>query len=301
MDNPPTHPLLTPVAGAAIERAVSEHVGARWQARDFRDLHDLSSHPSAILSDGEHAVFAKLCSGANAAHQLEVEQAGLRLLAERAGVLIPTLIAVVEADAGAIFLTEAIEEIERGPEQWRAIGQALAQVHRIKAPLFGLDRSGYFGPVYQDNRPLPDWPTFFAERRMWPRLIAAIDSGHLTIAMAHRIERIIARLPDLCGPGVAPTLLHGDAQKNNFISSATGAYVIDPAVHFGHPEFDLALIDYFEAVPGDVYDGYRDVLPIDTGFAERKHLWRIPAWLAVVQHAGADYLPMLETAVQPYA
>jgi fructosamine-3-kinase len=75
---------------------------------------------------------------------------------------------------------------------------------------------------------LASWPEFFAERRLWPRMIAAIDAGHLPIALARDVERIITRLPELCGP-----------------DPAQGALVIDPAVHYGHPEFDLALPGYF--------------------------------------------------------
>ncbi len=65
---------------------------------------------------------------------------------------------------------------------------------------------------------------------------------------------------------------HGDAQQNNFISTDRGAVVIDPAVYYGNPEMDLAYVDYFQAVPDDVLDGYRDELPIDAGFRERRDL-----------------------------
>jgi len=51
-----------------------------------------------------------------------------------------------------------------------------------------------------------------------------------------------ARLPDLAGPEPRPALLHGDAQQNNFVSTAAGAVVIDAAPYFGHPEADLALV-----------------------------------------------------------
>jgi protein-ribulosamine 3-kinase len=296
-----THPLLTPAARDAIERAVSAYRGAPWRVRSLRDLADLSSHPAAIIADGDFAVFAKRCVGAMARDQLEVEQAGLTLLRERAGVQTPEPIAIIDVDGGAIMLTVAVAEIARGPEQWRAIGRTLARIHRVYSDACGLDRNGYFGPCFQDNRRLTDWPTFFLERRVWPRLAAAVDSGHLPPALARQVESVAARVHDLCGPPVAPTLLHGDAQKNNFLSTADGALVIDPAVHYGHPEYDLALIDYFEAVPDAVFHGYREVLPIAPDFAERRALWRIPACLAVVQHAGAPYLHMLATALAPYA
>lgn len=145
-----------------------------------------------------------------------------------------------------------------------------------------------------------DWPTFYAERRLWPRLIGAIDAGRLPAEAIRRIEKLIARLPGLCGPETAPALLHGDAQQNNYISAEMETIVIDPAVCYGNPEFDLAYIDYFQPVPEDVFDGYREVMPIDPGFSERRDLWRVYGYLAAVSVEGPAYLGKLMDAVQVY-
>jgi fructosamine-3-kinase len=158
----------------------------------------------------------------------------------------------------------------------------------------------YFGPLEQDNTPADDWPTFYAERRLRPRLKQAVDSGHLPPALTAQVETVIKRLPELAGPEITPALLHGDAQQNNFVSTREGAYVIDPAVHYGHPELDLATVDYFEPVPGDVFAAYREAIGIDPGFAERRSLWRISGYLACVADAGGEYVDMLAEAVGEY-
>src|SRR6266568_7885734 len=84
---------------------------------------------------------------------------------------------------------------------------------------------GFFGPLPQDNRPVPanTWAEFCRQRRIGPMLRAAVDSGHLPAALAAGVEQIAARLPDLAGPDPRPSLLHGDAQQNNFVSTAAGA------------------------------------------------------------------------------
>ena len=97
-----------------------------------------------------------------------------------------------------------------------------------------------------------------------------------------------------------PTLLHGDAQQNNFVSTAEGTYVIDPAIHYGNPELDLAYVDYFQPVPQDVFSAYQEEMPMDPGFSERRSLWRIAGYLAAVAVEGGEYLGMLSEAVQPY-
>jgi len=114
------------------------------------------------------------------------------------------------------------------------------------------------------------------------------------------VEKLIARLPDLCGPDVEPALLHGDAQQNNFITSDARTFVIDPAVYYGNPEIDLAYVDYFEPVPDDVFISYQEEMPIDPGFRERRDLWRVYGYLAIVEVEGGAYLGKLIEAVRKY-
>ena len=257
---------------------------------------DLASHSCAIFSDGLYGVFVKLSEAAHGLEQFEVELAGLRLLSERSGVLTPTPVGNVSAEAGTIMVLEALQTVERTALQWRQIGQSLARIHHIHWDRCGFQTQGYFGPLYQDNRPIVDWPAFYAERRLWPRLMGAIDSGHMPAAVIRQVETLISRLPELCGPKIVPSLLHGDAQQNNFISTEFGAVVIDPAVYYGHPEIDLAYLDLFRPVPADVFVGYQEELPIDPGFPERRALWRVAAYLA----AGPAHLGKLTNAVRKY-
>ena len=293
---PPFAPTLLP----AVERALSARLERPWRATQVRDLEDRSSHPSAVLTDGQFGVFAKFSAAPDGRAQFEAELAGLRLLAERAGVRTPAPLDLLDVEGGALLLLEALPEIVRGPAEWRDLGRTLARLHTVPGEACGLSANNYFGPFSQDNAPLPDWPTFYAERRVLPNLRLAVDAGHLPAALQRQVERVITRLPELAGPPVTPSLLHGDAQQHNFVSTAAGTFVIDPAVHYGHPEYDLALLDYFAPVPPAVWAGYREVRPIDPGFAARRALWRISAWLAVVAGGGPAWLPQLAAAVSPY-
>lgn len=283
-----------------LEEAVSRHRGRTWLARDIRDLSEFACHPCAVISDGAASVFAKYSDAPDAVHQFEVEQAGLEYLSARAGVLIPTPVAILPLETGALFIAEALDEVDRGPLQWRQIGRTLARIHHIRSDQCGFHMKTYFGPLEQDNTPTEDWATFYRERRLLPFLKLAVDSGNLSRDMALQVEKVIRRLPELCGPAVSPRLLHGDAQKNNFISTRQGACVIDPAVYYGHPEVDLAYIDYFESVPWDVFAGYREEMPIDAGFDQRRNLWRIHGYLAAVAVEGREYCFRLANAIRDY-
>ena len=305
------HPLLGAAVLAAVERAASAHRGRRWASQGFTSLDDRASHPCGILHGAPFSVFAKLSPAADAHEQFTAELAGLRLLSRAAPVPVPVASGLAETPAGALLLYEALPE--RPPEaresqDWRSIGQVLAAVHQTGHERFGLDGPrGFFGPLPQDNRPVPAnrWADFYRERRLDPMLRVAADSGYLPPALAARVEEVAERLPALAGPEPLPSLLHGDAQQNNFVSTPAGAVVIDPAPYFGHPEVDLALVDYFQPVPDEVFRAYRDIAPIDRGFAGRRELWRLPAYLAIVAVDGPGlfgrrYLDRLAAAVRSY-
>jgi fructosamine-3-kinase len=191
---------------------------------------------------------------------------------------------------------------------YAAIGRALAGLHQARAETFGLaEFDGFFGPLPQCNRPVSSgrWTDFYAERRVLPMLRLAVDSGHLPAELARGAERVVARLPALCGPDPVPTLLHGDAQQNNFVSTADGAVVIDTAPYFGHPETDLALMDYFSPVDPGLFHAYAEIAPVDPGFADRRELWRVHGYLGVIAVAGANafgrsFLPRLAAALRQY-
>jgi protein-ribulosamine 3-kinase len=288
-------PLLGP-----LEKVVSEYQGRTWQVSSTQDMSDFACHPCAILSDGSLAVFTKFSDAPDAPRQFEIEQESLQYLSKSTGVLVPAPIAIVPVETGTLFIMEALKPIERAPLQWRQIGKTLARIHRVKSDFCGFHRNNFFGPLEQDNTPLQDWTTFYGERRLKPRLRMAIDSGNLPVSVISQVESVIERLPELCGPAITPVLLHGDAQQNNFISTQKGTYVIDPAIYYGNPELDLAFIDYFQPVPKDVFDGYREEMPIDPGFFERRDLWRISGYLAAVAVEGSAYLGRLRDALQKY-
>lgn len=295
-----SHPLAMEPIRTQIEQAVSKYRSTSWTVRTIRDMNDLSSHPSAIFSDGSYSVFAKFNAAANGLEQFETELASLRFLSRVSGARIPTPIEIILVDGGVVMILEGIHAVDRTSKEWREIGQALAQIHQVKGEVFGLHLNNYFGPFYQDNRPMNDWPTFYAERRLWPRFVGAINAGNLPSDVIHQVETLIRRIPTLCSHDIVPTLLHGDAQHNNFISSPTGAVVIDAAIYYGDLEIDLAYLDFFHPMPDDVFLGYQEVLPIDPGFHERRDLWRIYGYLAIVEVEGASFLPQLGNAVQKY-
>lgn len=292
--------LLSKPLRTSLEETVSGYLKRDWRVKSARDMSEFACHQCAILSDDSFSVFAKYSEDANAPIQFETELSGLQCLSERAGVMIPSPVGVAPAGKGTLLIMEALEAIERTPVEWRQIGKTLASIHQVKSDRFGFHKDGFHGPLHQDNTPATDWIAFYQDRRLLPRLKIAINSGNLPSKSASQVEKVVDRLPELCDPDVTPALLHGDTQQNNFISTGKGTYVIDPAVFYGNPEYDLAFIDCFQPVPDCVFDAYREEMPIDPGFRERRNLWRISIYLAAVALEGEMYLGMLTDAIREY-
>lgn len=307
------HPLTTAAARNAIEGVVSGHLGRAWHIDDSTDLAERSSHPAMILRGDGLAVFAKLASGPGARKQVAAELSDLNLIGTLADVAVPQMVgsgSVNLPGGGSVLLFEAL--IERVPEErtradWESIGQTLARLHSVHGEQFGLDQNGFFGPLPQDNSPVPGgtWADFYRERRLLPWLATAAAAGSVDEATARRVERLLDRLGDLSGPEPQPALLHGDAQHHNFVSTAAGAVVIDPSPYFGHPELDLALLGYFTPVPDATFSAYADVQPIAADFRERRELWRLFAYFGVLTvDAGSDFgrsfIPKLSAALDRY-
>jgi len=299
MNASPPHCLLSDALRVPIERRVSQYLGRVWRVETVEDRNDQASHPAAILSDRVFAAFAKFGQKTFVQDQFAQELIGLQLLAEHSEVLTPKVIGNVDVGDGVIMILEAVQVVDREPRHWRQMGHALAQIHRAKWDHCGLETHSYWGDIYQDNQPITDWPGFYRDRRLLPRLRMAIDSGHMPRSVAKQIEKLVARLPELCGPDVPPTLLHGDAHQNNFLSTEAGAVMIDPGVYYGHPEIDLAYVDLFSPVPDELFAGYQEMASIDAGFQERRDLWLVSAWLGLAA-IDVSYLDKLIPAVQNY-
>ena len=84
------------------------------------------------------------------------------------------------------------------------------------------------------------------------------------------IERVCARLPELCGPPEPPARLHGDLWGGNAIANERGEPVlIDPAVYGGHREIDLAMMRLFGGFGARCFAAYDEAYPLAPGHEER--------------------------------
>lgn len=162
-------------------------------------------------------------------------------------------------------------------------GRALAHLHTTTAPSFGWDRDNAIGPLPQHNQRSTDWPWFVATQRLAPHLdVLPTDlSGRIRTAIDH------GRLAEVLDHDPAASLVHGDLWSGNVLG---WRWMIDPAVHHGDREVDLAMLELFGSLPPAFLAGYSELAPIPEGVERRRLVLQLVPLLVHVRLFGASYL-----------
>ena len=106
------------------------------------------------------------------------------------------------------------------------------------------------------------WIDFFRDQRLMFMARLAHERAGLSTSLLTRIERFCAHLSDYIDEPAHPALLHGDIWGGNVIASGGRvAAFIDPAIYYGHPEYDLAFMTMFGTAGGAFFDAYAALRP----------------------------------------
>lgn len=246
--------------------------GGLGEVREWRPLAggSLAETSLAVLADGRRVVVKRMSTPA------ELEAEGLEALRD-ADAPVP---AVLHVDEHLLVL-----EHVTGPPAWAALGATLAEVHRRDAGgTFGWHRDNVLATIPQPNDPLPDWPRFYAERRIRPLLGAAALPADVAARLAAACD---GPLLELLGHDERPSLVHGDLWSGNVVD---GRWLIDPAVSHADREVELAFAELFGGLPAAFSRGYAEVWPLDPGWEARRPALQLYHLLAHVELFGAGYV-----------
>ena len=224
------------------------------------------------------------------------EAAGLTWLGECPDVRVPRVLAV--SDDPPFLAMEWIEEGYPTDQTEPELGRALAALHLTGAPVFGRADRRTTGSLGLPNDPCDTWVEFFSERRLRPLARIATDRASLAPRVIIGLETIAGRLDRLGGPTEPPARLHGDLWAGNRLVDSHGhSWLIDPAAHGSHREFDLAMMRLFGGYGAEVYSAYEEVHPLAPGWEDRVQLHQLAPLVVHAIKFGGGYVAAVERIV----
>lgn len=247
---------------------------------------DFAAAFRVVLDDGR-VVFAKTHREPPAGFFTR-EAADLAWLADASAVAVPRVLAA--SDGPIAFL--ALEWVnEGGPADEGQFGVALARLHRAGAPAFGRADQRTTGSLALPNAPCDSWAEFFASRRLEPLLRLARDRRAVGEDALTAVETVSSRLTSLGVPIEAPARLHGDLWAGNRLVDEAGlSWLIDPAAHGGHREFDLAMMQLFGGFGRECFAAYHAEFPLAEGWGQRVPLHQLAPLLVHAIKFGGGYV-----------
>ena len=180
-------------------------------------------------------------------------------------------------------------------------GRDLAHLHSLPFECFGRPDRRSTGSRGLPNEVCDTWAEFFGSQRLQPLARLAFDAGALAPSAVADLEALATRLDDLGGSSESPSLLHGDLWAGNRLVDRLGRnWLIDPAAHGGHREFDLAMMRLFGGFGLACFESYAEVLPLDDGWAERVSLHQIAPLVVHAIKFGGSYIGAATEAINQY-
>lgn len=197
----------------------------------------------------------------------------------------------------------ALEWIRESPKRPDAatdaeFGRGLALLHRQPSPGFGRRDRRTTGSRALPNERCPTWPEFFATQRLIPLARLAADERALTSRSIARLEVVASSLERIVASDEGAVLLHGDLWAGNRLVDASGrSWLIDPAAHGGHREFDLAMMRLFGGFGDACFDAYVTEFPLVDGWSDRCAVHQLAPLVVHAIKFGGGYAAAVDRAL----
>lgn len=267
--------------GGPVEQRIEAVVNARVCSRTELDGGMIGTVHRVTLDDGR-TVVAK-----TGQTPLGVEGRMLRYL-DAHGLPVP---GVIHASESLLLLSYVEGETRITPAVERDAAEKLAALHATTAEAFGFPFDTLTGTVPQPNPWTDRWIRFYRDHRLQPVRERCLDADVLDPDLDERLAVALDRLPERLVEPPAPALLHGDVWENNLLTDGQRVTAfLDPACYYGHPEVELAYVDWTDTFGEPFFDRYDEQREIADGFfTERRFLYRLYPLLVHLLLFGPPY------------
>lgn len=256
-----------------IDAHISQLTGRRFTTRQRRSVGGGCINQGYALDDGEVSYFVKVNQGCQV-EMFAAEAAGLEEIIATHTILAPKPLGWGVAGGCSYIILEWLEIGNISAQGAGEMGRQLAAMHKATSNRgFGWQMNNTIGSTPQINTWTANWGEFYAQYRLGYQFQLARKRG----GNFPREDTLLAAIPKLLAHHpVQPSLLHGDLWCGNGGLTRSGEPVMfDPAVYYGDREADIAMTELFGGFPSEFYQGYHQVLPLDTGYKQRKTLYNL--------------------------
>jgi fructosamine-3-kinase len=189
---------------------------------------------------------------------------------------IPEVIWSKEADEWpGLLLIEYLADPTTHSGYDERLGRGIAVLHRKTASAYGFHHSNYCGNTLQDNTWTNNWPEFYALRRIESLVKLLVEKRGLPANEQKVYSKLIDRMPQLLNHSTMPSLIHGDLWSGNYMYTADGPALIDPACYYADREMELGMMQLFGGFSPEVWDAYLDEFPLPEGWQQRVSLYQL--------------------------
>ena len=155
------------------------------------------------------------------------------------------------------------------------LGRGIAQLHRKTTSAFGFHQSNYCGTTLQDNTWTDNWPEFYAQRRIGNLVQQIKTSRGISSEELKIYEKLVGRVPQFLAHQTVPSLIHGDLWSGNYMYTANGPALIDPACYYADREMELGMMKLFGGFSSRVWNAYQEEFPLPYGWADRIRIYQL--------------------------
>ncbi len=204
----------------------------------------------------------------------------------------------------SFLLLEYLTPENKKRDFWEDFGISFARLHRNKRSEYsGFDENDPAASPEQSRTRQWTWLDFFREQRLGIQFQKAYEQGLIDHTLLKQGDRLLNRLETLlipCDEGKA-SLLHGDLWAGNYLCGPGGrAWLIDPAVHYGYREADLAMTSLFGGFERTFYRAYNEEWPLEPGYDDRRDLYNLYHLLNHLNLFGSSYFSSVKAIVNRY-
>lgn len=230
----------------------------------------------------------------------EREAEGLAAIRNTKTIAVPGFVLLSDFEEDSFLVLEWIENSRSTSDASKLLGRQLAAMHKQTAESFGFHNDNYMGSLLQSNKQHDSWAGFFIEERLQPMVKIAVAKQLLNSQDVQNFDKLYTNLSGLFTEEL-PALVHGDLWGGNYLISMQGKpYLIDPAVSYGHREFDIAMTTLFGGFTNDFYEAYHESFPLQAGWEQRVALWNLYPLLLHLNLFGSGYLRQVRVGVMQY-